>query len=949
MLKKITTSKQLAIEMARLTKKLRENINSIFKKEIFNGPLHKLFNNFKQILIKDLNIDIFIDIYTQTIAISLFSAKFIKKRKSSIENIDDISELFLNTNPFLKNLFKETIISESDSKNVTVIKDGILELNNLFSEQNIEVVLQEFKNQDNREDPIIHFYEIFLKEYGPTQKIINGVFFTPDPVVSFIVRAVDYLLRTELECPEGLADTSKVSTIDRYKSEQDDKFSKEVKQVPKVQILDPATGTGTFPKHIVEQIKKFFDEKYKELNKEEFKKKWNDYISQNLMLRLFGFELLMAPYAVANLRLGLKLLETGYDFTSQNRLGIYLINALDENQEDSIILDGNISWLADESREANNIKFHNQLSVIIGNPPYSGFPANNGEWITDLVHDYYFVDGRPLEEKNPKWLLDDYVKFIRFGQWCINRTGFGILAFITNHGYLDNPTFRGMREHLMKEFPIIYLINLHGNSIKKELAPDGSKDECVFDIKQGVSIGIFIKPIKKIMQNNIHYVDLWGSKEEKFNWLKNNNIDTINWNKLKPNSPFYLFIPQDKDLWIEYMDGLKLTDIFKVYSAGIATARDHFTIQWTKEDMLEILRDFSQLPPEEARKKYNLRKDVRDWKVTFAQKDVINTKIDPNRVVPILYRPFDVRYTYYTGKSRGFLCMPRPEVMQHMLSGENIGLIVSRSVRGAPWRDVLVSTTIIEFGLIATRPGNTAPLFPLYLFNKQKKEIIRDLNLSDEAIYKFSNKLGLEFVENTRGNMVDTFGPEDLFHYIYAILYSQNYRDKYAEFLKIDFPYIPITKNIELFKKLSALGADLVALHTFNDKYEATSWNQRNLKSPFKEYLVEFVEGINGKEVGRFNTDCYQNGKLFIDENKKENGSYFIGIPKEIWEFFIGSYQVCYKWMYDKRVKSGKKGKILAVEDIDRFKKIVITINETIRIIKEIDKTIEEYKGLPIN
>ncbi len=897
------TSKKMAFWMAHLTKEIKEKVIFLFKKENESDYLHKIFFLLQRRLIKDLSTDKFADIYAQAIVYGLFSTRVAQRYGFSIENV---FKIIPETDLILKNLFQDlTRIGENQSLSPILGLPNIKNLSKLLNKQNIDVVIEEFRKNRNIEDPIIHFYELFLKEYAPKQRFGKGVFYTPEPIVSFIVRSVDYLLKTELGCPDGLSDI-------KIKSYQ---FEKNTKRVPKIKILDPATGTGTFLKGVIEEIKKMFDKKHKGLNKEVLQENWNEYVSNNLLTRIFGFELMLIPYMVAHLKLGLKLSETGYKFKSNGNLRIYLANAL-ENKKD---YDGALN-----------------CSIIIGNPPYSGFPSNKGKWITDLVRDYYYVDGKRLDEKNPKWLLDDYVKFIRFGQWCINRAGFGILAFITNHGYLDNPTFRGMRENLMKDFPIIYVCDLHGNSIKKEVGPDGSNDECVFDIKQGVCISFFIKPLNKVSQKHVYHVDVWGSREDKFNWLKTQNINKIKWNNLSPITPFYLFVPQQKDLWKEYQTGIKLTDIFKIYSAGIATARDHFTIQWTREELLDILKDFIKLSHENARKKYNLRKDVRDWKVKFAQKDVIKTNIDPNLIVPILYRPFDIRYTYYTGRSRGFLCMPRPEVMQNMLLGNNIGISVSRSVRGAPWRDVFVSTIITEFGLIATRPGNTAPLFPLYIYEKKKNKILRSSNLTNKAISIFSKKLGMKFTYKERNNINNSFNSEDIFNYIYSILHSQKFRKRYAEFLKIDFPYIPITKNIEFFKQLTKLGADLVALHTLNSN-----------SLPLKD-IVHFIEGSNGKQMGKFNRDCYKNGKIFIDLNRKNDGSYFNGIPEDVWNFFIGSYQVCYKWLYNKSVKGKKKGKLLTKNDIQSFKKIVIAIKNTIQLREKIDKLIDEYGGWPI-
>ncbi|MHA1378444.1 MAG: type ISP restriction/modification enzyme [Candidatus Helarchaeota archaeon] len=884
---------EITIKMAKLAQSLKDNLEMVLKDENNINYFQILFNNFKKLQFKDLNFHVFADLYAQTVIIGLFTLKALKIMNPELK---DVSTLIPKQISFLQLLFKEIIKFEEKKSEIFDLKIiNIKDLEDIFSKENIKKVLFELGKD---KDPIIHFYEFFLKYFNPSQKYSRGVFYTPDPVVSFIVRAVDYFLQTEFNFKEGLAE--------------------------RVKILDPATGTGKFLNTIIEEINQKFRIGFKHQSDLELKKGWNYYVSKNLLPRLFGFELMLAPFMVAYLNIFLKLAETGYNFSSNSKIELFLKNSLENSCKNNL--------------KVNNFKF----SVIIGNPPYSAFPTNQGKWITDLVHDYYYVNGRPLKERNPKWLLDDYVKFIRYGQYCINQNGYGILSFITPHGFLDNPTFRGMRENLMRDFPIIYIIDLHGNTIKNEICPNGLVDENIFDIRQGLCISFFIKPINIKNQNCVFHYDLWGTRVDKFKWLNTQKIRTIKWNKLEPTSPFYLFTPQDKKLWKEYKKGLKLIDIFQTYSAGIATARDHFTIQWTKEKLLEILKDFVTLSPEKARIKYNLRKDVRDWKVSFAQQDVLDSKIDQKLIVPIQYRPFDVRYTYYTGNSRGFLCMPRSEVMKNMLLGPNIGLCVSRSVRGAPWRDAFVSKYITEFGLIATRPGNTAPLFPLYLFEKVGSNLVSKPNLTQNAILKFSNKLGFELTNSCR--LV-----EDIFCYIYAILHSQNYRSRYSEFLKIDFPYIPITKDINLFNRLAKKGRELITLHLLNGAGTSVLSTHREEPTFLNKINVDFVEGVNGKKMGRFNKECYKNKRVYIDLGEKKDGSYFSNIPKNVWNFHIGSYQVCYKWLYDKRATKNGSGKELTSLDIECFKKIVISINETIRIMQEIDEIIRKNGDWPLN
>src|SRR5947209_5208683 len=427
----------------------------------------------------------------------------------------------------------------------------------------MEAVLADFGRHTRREDPIVHFYETFLAQYDPKLKELRGVYYTPEPVVSYIVRSVDSLLRTHFDCPDGLADTSSVSSTYIDENGETQSISS-----PRVLLLDPACGTGTFLYNVIEHIR----ENYRQSGNAGM---WSGYVREHLLPRLFGFELLMAPYAVAHLKLGMQLAALDlpkeersnwtYDFASDERLGVYLTNTLEQAFSRSKLLLG--GFISDEANEAARVKQDYPVMVVLGNPPYSGHSANKGEWVTDLLHgddgrsgkkvgNYFEVDGKSLGERNPKYLNDDYVKFIRFAQWRIEQTGYGILAFITNHGYLDNPTFRGMRQSLMQSFDEIYVLDLHGNSKKKERSPDGSKDENVFDIQQGVAIGIFVK--RQGNRNTSHmatvrHADLWGVREvyekvgqgqklvgDKYYWLVENDIKTTQWTKLEPQAPFYL-------------------------------------------------------------------------------------------------------------------------------------------------------------------------------------------------------------------------------------------------------------------------------------------------------------------------------------------------------------------------------------------------------------------------
>ncbi|WP_202924921.1 N-6 DNA methylase [Myxacorys almedinensis] len=466
----ISSPEDLARQMARLTKAIRLATTTALDGEEIGGDLHQLKQGFIEVLLPDLNDADFADMYAQTISYGLFAARVGHVQKPGGEAFTrrTAGTYIPATNPFLKRLFN-TIV-ETDA--VSQIDWAIDDLVEVLSQVEMGSILENFGQRTRQEDPVVHFYETFLAAYNAALRKSRGVYYTPEPVVSFIVRSVDAILKDRFDLPLGLADNAKDP----------------VTQKPRVQILDPATGTGTFLYEVIKQI-------YRNLEDIGMANQWDSYVKDNLLNRLFGFELLMAPYAIAHLKLGLALQELGYQFKGKQRLGIYLTNTLDEALKKSEILFG--QFVAQEANEASEIKRDAPVMVVLGNPPYSGHSANKSQWIEGLLRDYYQVDGMPLGERNSKWLQDDYVKFIRFGQWRIDRTGSGILAFITNHGYLDNPTFRGMRQSLEQTFDEIYLMDLHGNSRKKEVSPDGSPDKNVFDIQQGVAVCLMVKYSKE--------------------------------------------------------------------------------------------------------------------------------------------------------------------------------------------------------------------------------------------------------------------------------------------------------------------------------------------------------------------------------------------------------------------------------------------------------------------
>lgn len=884
----IRTAKDLASEMAQLAAATRERVKEAFSYERGKGPLNRLYNSFKKILINDLSVDDFADMYAQTVAYGLFSAAVEHSGRFQRENV---ASLVPNTNPFLRDLLKECLkVSEDARYHIDLDELGVGELVEALQAANLESVLQDFGRQtrEHKEDPVIHFYESFLKEYDAKKKVQRGVFYTPDPVVSFLVRSVDHLLRTEFDLPDGLADTRTMLWNGKH--------------VPMVQILDPATGTGTFLKHVIDLIHESWQRNaiQARMSPKEMTKRWNDYVADHLLPRLFGFELMMAPYAVAHMKLGLALKETGYDFGSEERLRVYLTNALQPAHE---IPRTDTPYLAEEAEEANDVKTSIPIMAVLGNPPYSGHSANTSKnadgtlnFIGTLLKDYYRVDGKLLGEKNPKWLQDDYVKFIRFGQWRINETGAGILAMITNHGFLDNPTFRGMRQQLMNSFSDIYVLDLHGNAKKKEHSPDGSKDENVFDIQQGVAISIFLKHTTQRGPARIRHANLWGLRENKYRHLLEEVVATTKWDELKPGTPFYFFTPENINLRDEYDTGWSIRQALPKNSVGVVTGQDEETIAFTQEEAESL-----------------------------ARKHRLSSKF----VSPILYRPFDKRFIVYHDS---VVTRPRREVMPSMLSFKNIAILSARSNKSSEMDHFFISRFISE-----TKCGESTTqsyLFPAYIYPVEFSRRLEGFdtssvwrsgkdgrvpNLEKQFVREHEINLGLKFILDSTGDLVKTLGPEDIFYYIYAIFHSPTYRERYAEFLKIDFPRVPLTRNLDLFRALVAKGAELVALH--------------QMESPALDKPITKFIG-RGDDTVASGYPKYEKKTVSIND---EQG--FEGVPQAVWDFHIGGYQVCHKWLKDRR------GRNLSADDKAHYAKIVVALKETIRLMQEIDEVIP---GFPI-
>ncbi len=879
-LPKTYTAKTLAVELAKRTRFLKDEIVTEELK-LGTKSIHGFYEAFKEFLIAGIDENEFADLYSQTITYGLFAARL---RAEKDFNRKLAYSYIPKSIGILRDVFK-FISLEDLPQQMEVIIDDIAEVLNVADAKKI---LDQYYHEGKGSDPVLHFYETFLSIYDPATREKRGVYYTPEPVVSFIVRSLHQILKDKFNISDGLASKN-------------------------VTLLDPAGGTLGFLTKAIETAVEEFESKY---GKGAVKTFLKDQILQNY----YSFELMMAPYAIGHMKMSFLLEELGYRMEDDERVKYYLTNTLEMKELDESKFPG-MSSLSHESHEAGKVKKQVPILVVLGNPPYSGHSSNTGEWISDVIKEYYQVDGKPLGEKNPKWLQDDYVKFIRFSQWKIDQAGEGVLGFITNHSYLDNPTFRGMRQSLMNSFDEIYILDLHGNSLKKEKAPDGSKDENVFDIQQGVAIAFFIKHKKSKAKSIVHH-EIYGLRETKYDWLNKHNIKNVKWNKLDPKSEFYLFIPQDKRLQKKYQAFLKITEIFPVNCVGIVTARDNFVIDFDRKKLERRIEDFRnpRIDDEMIKQTYNLNENQR-WKIKEQREKLRKDLNWKDSITKILYRPFDTRWILYHDE---MVERSRKETMRHILE-ENVGIMISRQLDKSGILPVFISNKIID-GHSVTSAVSISYQFPLYLYpekkEKKKNPLVQMIMFEPEVKYQSRTpNIKPELFEELKTNFSKEVKPEEIFYYIYAVLYSNTYRTKYTEFLKIDFPRVPFTKDFQLFIKLGKLGKQLADLHLLKSK---------DLEKTISKFPVD---GTNKLEKLHFDSTQRNNGKVWI--NKEQ---YFDGIREEVWQYHIGGYQVCEKWLKD------RKDKTLTLDEIKTYCKIVTSLSKTIPLQNEIDKYFEEVE-----
>jgi len=926
----INTAKDLSIRLAELASNIRGRIKATLSIESESGPLTKLMKVFQSALVHDLNIDSFADMYAQTIAYGLLSARISDPAKKTV---DDFTAQ-MRTSPFLKELL-QTFLHAGGRKNVAGSPGidfdelGVGDVVTLLNNANIEAVVRDFGDRNQQEDPVMHFFEGFLHAYDSKIRKDRGVFYTPQPVVSYIVRSIHEVLQSEFGLKDGLADTSTwgdmlkkfPESISLLMQGQDTEKNKIDLSSYFVQILDPATGTGTFIVEVIDLIHSTLMSNWQKegLTPNQKNKAWNDYVPAHLLPRLHAFELMMAPYAIAHMKVGLKLAETGYKFKDNERLKIYLTNALEPwlNQMPLI----NFHALSEEAKSVNEIKQHTLFTVIVGNPPYSGHSSNNDvKEIVDKVHDYKKDYPELQKAGQGKWLQNDYVKFIRFSEILLTKSGVGILGFITDHSYLDNPTFKGMRRHLLDSFNSISITDIHGNSKKGEKTPSGATDENVFDITQGVAVSIFRKNFLKTLSRR--HIDIWGSRKEKYSQLLfTAKSDQVDFSALPP---FNLFRPQDITLDSEYQAGWALSDIFNKLgdpAPGIVTTHDEFAISWSKDDAIRKIRQFIATKSEkDAREIWKLCSQSQ-WNYALAKKELENSNF-AEEIVPINYRPFDTRYTLFNSS---VAVHRRDRLMRHILNKNNLVLITTRqqSEHSETWGRAFVSNLIFESSFISNKTKEINYGFPLWCDQSDGKNDLLSfdsgpsLNINENFISQLN--VALNYSLYKKDSILDPAMGKKIFMYIYAILNSTVFRKKYANFLRLDFPRIPIIKNIDLFNQLSSMGEELVNISISQGELDMSAGTTFTGQQPVK------IEKVS-----------WSKNTIWLD---KELTIGFKEIPEIVWKFEVGCYQVCEKWLKD------RKGKTLTASELEAYQSILRKVAALIKLTKNIDNAIED-KGV---
>lgn len=846
---RITSSAALARQMAGKAHLLADAVAKTIKLdgEDSDGEMATQLRAFRDVLIHDLKADEFADIYAQTIVYGMFTARLYDLTPEDFSR-QEAASLIPKSNPFLRKIFQSIAGYDIDGNIEWIVDD----LASMFAATDAAKIMANYGSNKRHSDPIVHFYEDFLAEYDPKLRKARGVWYTPAPVVKFIVKSVDEILQNEFGLPMGLADSSTIKVKRAIQQSKDKRTTDGLKHkdvdVHRVQILDPATGTGTFLAEVIQQVRDKFDG---------MEGMWPSYVEKSLIPRIHGFEILMASYTIAHLKLALTLKNTGYEGQTDKRLNVFLTNSLEEATPRATTLFA--KWLSDEADAASAVKAETPVMICLGNPPYSISSQNSGAWITNLVADYK----KNLNERNIQPLSDDYIKFIRLGQYYINKNGEGILAFISNNGFLDGIIHRQMRKSLLEEFDKIYILNLHGNYRRQEKAPDGSPDENVFDIMQGVSVNLFVKTGKKQkgQLGDVYYHEQYGLREVKYAFLSGSSLSGITWKKVSLIEPSWFFVPKDFSLQNTYNQGYSIDELFPIYKSGVATGKDDTLVNISRQELLTICEKIYCIPS------------------------------DSSLVEPYSYRPFDTRFIYY---DTSIVQRHRQPLMKN-LQLSNIALIITSKNRQLSTHYFFAVNHIVDRHYLDSA-ADSAGVFPLYLYVDGDKAA----NINPLI------KKGFDAVVGAANEI-------EIFDYTYAALWSSKYQLTFREFLKIQFPRIPYPKSAEQFRCLANKGAELRKLHLLEN---TGSWKTGVSFPIVGENNVNTVDAIS-----------YYQGKVFINKTQ-----YFGNVSELAWNFYIGGYQPAQKWLKD------RKGKNLEWEDLLHYGRIIYALQETDRIMKEIDE-----------
>ena len=913
----IRSAKLLAEVMAGKAKVIASVLNTAMalNKTVEDEELHAKLEAFQKFLVHDMSVEQFSDFYAQTIVYGLFIARIYDKTPKTF-SLQEAAELIPAINPFLKKIFKHLALAELH-KGIKWIVDDLVAV---FRVTDMRRVMHNYGK-----DPLVHFYEEFLEAYNPKLREDFGVWYTPQEVVSFIVDAVDTILREKLNTEKGLADNSLIT----YKD----------KSYHKVQILDPATGTGTFLAMAAEKIYKSYKGK---------EGCWPEDVVKDIIPRLNGFEYLMAPYTMAHLKVATALRLNDLQEDLPERLNIFLTNSLDKDYPEERL--DFAKFITDESNAASRIKRDTPVMVVMGNPPYNEKSANNSDWIMGLMNDYKQEPGlqrkkigekknkegiykNTLKERNSKGLNNDYCKFIRLGQNFMENTEEGVLAYICGNTFLDTTLFRGMRYELLKKFDEIYIINLHGSTKRNESTDEGSKDECIFNIQVGVSINIFIKRRdgNSCTQARVYYKDLYGSQRNKLQYLASHRLCDIDFQELTPQAPLFTFRIRSNELREKYNAGFNVRELMTERVQGFTTDKDFVAIQYEKKDVKLIVDEMlSDKEDAELCSEYGFR-DNRDWSLADGRtllKSVKGKQAD--YISQIQYRPFDVRWTFF---HKALVTYPRPLLQNSVHNKRNVVLCLGKegsAIGDNEWSLAYISTLPTDKNVI---PRGGIYLFPLFIYN-QKGEV--HTNFSSAIISQIEEKTGLRMLsaaeefsyvnpqEGCRTVYIDdegTFLPLDLLDYIYAVLHSRRYRQTYHECLQDGFPTIPYPDNAEYFRQMAELGGRIRRLHQLqgitDQEFDTT-------------YSISRPKDNNLCTLRRFEETGDGQGRVWINEQQ-----YFEHVPVGAWNMVVAGYQPLDRWLKD------RKGKKLTNDEIEHYQKMIVALQQQIQVMKWIDGTIK--------